>query len=282
MECLICGTTINRALMTVPSHFLDKSELYKIWQCCNCGHRQATGRVDPEFMGKIYGTSFFSSSQQDSFSSGSSINLNAAERAKFVAKIKEGKLLDVGCGNGAFLKAARHFFDVEGVEFSDEAAQQVRQAEINVYSGDFTKLDLPTEKFDVVTMWDVLASIKYPQSAMERAHAILKAHGIVFMTIPMSDSFMARLFGQYWPMLIPPVNLHYFSDQSVKALCERYGFEVLSISYEGKFVAFNFILQKMCRSLRLPKFCEPLVSKLPKWAVKVNTRDIATVILRRI
>ena len=64
MECLICGTTINRALMTVPSHLLDKLDI-QIWQCCNCGHRQATGRVDPEFMGNF----FFSSSQQDSFSS---------------------------------------------------------------------------------------------------------------------------------------------------------------------------------------------------------------------
>src|SRR5215217_1819655 len=70
-----------------------------------------------------------------------------------------GALLDVGCGQGAFLieaKAAGWW--PTGIELTEDAVGLARQlTDLPVFAGDLADEDLfPAESFDVVTLWGVL------------------------------------------------------------------------------------------------------------------------------
>jgi ubiquinone/menaquinone biosynthesis C-methylase UbiE len=73
---------------------------------------------------------------------------------ELVARMPEGgRVLDLGCGNGAKLNRLAGRFELVGVDLSEE---QLRLADANVpdatlVHGDFAELEFPAEGFDAVT-----------------------------------------------------------------------------------------------------------------------------------
>ncbi len=101
-----------------------------------------------------------------------------------------GRILDVGCGCGFFLKEAKdRGWNMEGVEPSKES---VDYATI-LLGGNFvhagTLQDFPAlGEFDVVTLIDALGFSSTPWSDIERIRTLLKPGGLLF--IRCSNSFL--------------------------------------------------------------------------------------------
>ncbi len=279
-QCPSCVSGILQERMRVVTPYLDHRECYDIKICDQCGHGVAIGRSDLEYLSQIYADGFFASDQQAIESATSPINRNAMERAENLSRTCSGRVLDIGAGNGAFLRAARtKGFAIDGVEFSTVAASKARDAGFTVFEGDFFATDFQGASYDLITLWDVLASLHQPAEVLEKCFTLLQDDGSLVMTLPMIDSKIARLLGARWALMIPPVNLHFFTRQSIRQLIERAGFELQDIRTESKKVSLNFIAIKAVRSFRL-HFLEPIVTKLvPNWNVTLNTGDIATVTL---
>jgi SAM-dependent methyltransferase len=94
-----------------------------------------------------------------------------------------GKVLDVGCGCGFFLKEARdRGWDVAGVDPSEESiayADKLLGANIARVG---TLEDLPQkEVYDVITMIDVLCFFSEPWADIEKAKILLKPGGLLFL-----------------------------------------------------------------------------------------------------
>jgi cyclopropane fatty-acyl-phospholipid synthase-like methyltransferase len=64
-----------------------------------------------------------------------------------------GRVLDLGCGNGAKISRLAERFDVTGVDISERQLQLARAAvpEATFHEADFTELAFPGETFDAVT-----------------------------------------------------------------------------------------------------------------------------------
>ena len=280
-ECIICLNKKIKQYYHVKTPYLDRKENYIIYICDNCGHGFAVGNMDPNYLNQIYGHSFFSSGQQKITQKNTPANYNAYARAKMVSKYKTGNLLDIGTGNGAFLLAAQKFFNVEGVEFSRVAANNCRAKGLKIYQGDFLSIELSNKKYDIITLWDVLASIEDPEAALTKCHNLLKNDGMIVMTLPMIDSWVARLFKSYWPLLIPPVNVHYFTKKSAKSLIEKTGFNFLSYKFNAKKISFQFLAIKAARTLGLSILERVFRKLLPNWAISLNMFDIATIVFQK-
>ena len=82
--------------------------------------------------------------------------------------------LDVGCGDGQFLRLARERgWDVVGTEIVEAAAQAARAAELPVRLGALATATLPESSFNVVTLWNVLDFIPNPVAEIRAAQRIL-------------------------------------------------------------------------------------------------------------
>src|SRR5262249_21394788 len=95
---------------------------------------------------------------------------NARIKLKLVRQIvpSGAKLIDLGAGFGHFIKLAQEHYAATGLEISSVAVKWGRQRlGANLITG---PLDAPLsglhQKFDVVTMWDVIEHLENPLSAL--------------------------------------------------------------------------------------------------------------------
>lgn len=157
---------------------------------------------------------------------------NNAIRLRELSGMEPGRLLDIGCGKGRFLAAARTAgWETLGVEFAPASAERAQAAyDLDVLVGDF--LDIPFQgAFDAITMWHVVEHLPDPMAAVTRAASLLGSGGRLVISVPNVDSLQARLGGEHWFHLDLPRHLFHFSPRSLSALVERAGLRVARIGH---------------------------------------------------
>jgi SAM-dependent methyltransferase len=135
-----------------------------------------------------------------------------------------GRLLDVGCAFGLFLRcAADAGWTVVGVEpaktLCDEG-RKVLAGRGELICATLQGACLPLSSFDAVTLWDVLEHVRDPIQFMGACGLLLKPGGHLFVNVPDLNSLQARVFGARWPLLLPE-HLNYFSRKSLRFCGER-------------------------------------------------------------
>ncbi len=139
--------------------------------------------------------------------------------------IPPGRLLDVGCGNGAFLEAmTRRGFDATGVEISPRASDLAHARGLRVVTGDFLRVPLPEEAFDLVTMNHYLEHSPDPRASLERARESLAPGGLLVVGVPDFGSWVRRAFGADWADLELPRHLSHFSRRGLARMLASCGF----------------------------------------------------------
>ncbi len=80
-----------------------------------------------------------------------------------------GKLLDVGCGEGLFLRLAQaNGWRISGTELSSFASKLAANTlKTDIYCGELDEAKFAKNSFDVVTMWHVLEHVKSPKKLPE-------------------------------------------------------------------------------------------------------------------
>ncbi len=142
-----------------------------------------------------------------------------------------GKLLDVGCGTGDFLLAAkRRGWKVTGIEPNAEARDKAREKIGNVAYDIDQQNDMPEENFDVITLWHVLEHFYEPKLELERLEKLLDPNGRLFVAVPNFKSFDAGYYKKYWAAYDVPRHLWHFSKKGINKLAKEAGFEIEKIS----------------------------------------------------
>lgn len=148
---------------------------------------------------------------------------------RFVATHRRGgRLLDVGCATGEFLREMQaHGWEVQGVEISPQAAAIAQERHgLNIFVGPLTSFDAAAGMFDIITLWDVLEHLPSPRTHLLRIHHLLSSEGRLIFSIPNLRSFDARLFGCWWIGWDAPRHLYLFPEPALKRLLARTGFEI--------------------------------------------------------
>lgn len=193
-----------------------------------------------------------------------------------------GRVLDVGCATGGFLRMLGPDWDRRGIELSRELLEsRPPEAGLRVWNGDFLAYPESEGPFDAVTMWDVLDHVPDPAAALRKARALLRPGGTLALNLGDRDSLFARLLGRRWHLYIPPTHLTFFTRGSLAALLERAGFRVEEVEYEGKWVPLSLAFFRLSYILTHPFFrrLSDRMSQRPLGRLKVyvNLRDVMTV-----
>jgi SAM-dependent methyltransferase len=133
---------------------------------------------------------------------------------------RPGFLLDIGCGDGSFLLAARERgWQVMGTEFNPQLA---RHHGISVVT-DLNAIH-NSAVFNCITLWHSLEHLSDPLAAMKRIRSLLAPDGVLLIAVPNSAGLQASLFGRRWFHLDVPRHLYHFSQPSLTALLQSTGF----------------------------------------------------------
>lgn len=137
-----------------------------------------------------------------------------------------GRVLDVGCGNGTFLKFARLAgWETEGIDPDPTAIETARRAGLKVHVGTLSLLDKESERYDWITASHVIEHVYAPRDLILSCHRLLKPGGILWIETPNIDSCGHSTFGEYWRGLEPPRHLQLFNNESLRKLLADCGFK---------------------------------------------------------
>ena len=146
----------------------------------------------------------------------------------------KGRLLDVGCGNGAFLLRAREAgWLVEGIEPDPRAAAAAAAAGLSVHSttiGGYA----PSVLFDRITLSHVFEHVHDPASTLQSCFSWLEAGGQLWMSLPNTRSIGSHIFGRSWFALDPPRHLFLPTPESVIRMMHDAGFTEVRLLRRGR------------------------------------------------
>lgn len=146
-----------------------------------------------------------------------------------------GRLLDVGCASGEFMKAAAAAgWRCSGVEVSEHLAGAARTAGFEVHSGTLESFR-GEGGFDAVIMYELLSLVDDPSAVLAAALPLLRPGGRVFIReYNASFNLRARAFSRSYPLrllgLRPGIVHNWnYTPAAMKALLERAGFESVEL-----------------------------------------------------
>src|SRR5438034_71646 len=161
--CALCGSARSCELFQTKDRLAVTSRLFTIVKCLDCG----VGRTLPEMskaeLADYYPSDYWGVEPTDAW-----IRRSQAEKTGFVKRcgLNGGRILDVGCGAGFFLRALdEQVWQRFGVEISNEAASQAREkhGDNRIIAGELTEARFPDNKFDLVTFWSALEHTDNPR-----------------------------------------------------------------------------------------------------------------------
>src|ERR1700682_2474080 len=143
---------------------------------------------------------------------------------------RNGELLDIGCGTGNFLAAARDAgYGVTGIELDRNAArfakerlglQRVLPLTISEFAEQHAK-----ERFDVVTFFEVLEHQGAPVQFLQKVKACLRPRGYIALSVPNRERWLTG------PDVLdyPPNHFLRWNAGALRSLLSAHGFETLSV-----------------------------------------------------
>ncbi|MFA5089685.1 MAG: class I SAM-dependent methyltransferase [Candidatus Omnitrophota bacterium] len=156
---------------------------------------------------------------------------------------KGGRLLDVGCGDGEFLKNLKQRFTARacGVDISETALKiaQSSNYDSGFISGEITDLPFKDNTFDFITIVEVAEHIIDTYSLFKELFRVLRPHGRLLVTT--SDfNFLKKIIiaGLFFDKYFYPTGPHirFFTHKTLKNLMERCGLKEISYSWNGSYL----------------------------------------------
>jgi SAM-dependent methyltransferase len=221
-RCLLCGSTCAHRF-TVRGH--------RVYRCAGCDLEFVHPTPSPEAIAAVYAEGYFEGgAYPDYFDSERRTSIDKA-RIRFdqFARlgVTSGRLLDLGCAAGYFAdEGLARGFDAFGVEPS---AQPRSRAPERARERVVATLDDPAlpERFDVVTMWDVLEHLPDPDAAMRDITRRLSPDGWLGIVVPCIGNVNTRLAPLSWDQYKPPEHLWFWSLRALTSFLNARGFDVV-------------------------------------------------------
>jgi 2-polyprenyl-3-methyl-5-hydroxy-6-metoxy-1,4-benzoquinol methylase len=181
---------------------------------------------------------------------------------------KGGRLLDVGFGNGAFLKLAGEMgWNAEGIGFDPKAVEVARSQGLNVRCVSVAELLERNEEYDVITVSHVIEHVQEPGVLLKNLYRLLKPGGFLWLETPNLESAGADRFGPDWMALDPPRHLVLFNPRSLRMCLQNAGFQEIVQRWNGMvslsiYTVSSAMAKGRCAQDAVPQLFPPLPAVL--------------------
>ena len=237
--CPLCGARRWSPLLeALDVHDAQRGPRFQVVQCDDCGLSFTNPRPSPASIGRFYRPDYEPHVQ---------CGLTPAQRRRAAWRRRmpefwrarhparrglpwhgKGRLLDFGCGGGAFLEMMHlQGWRVVGLDVSEEVVGRIRrELDLPAWAGSLPHPELPPGQFDVVTMWQSLEHVHQPLELLKHARDLLAPGGRLVVAVPNVESGPFRWFGAAWFCLELPRHLTHFSPKTLRRMVKAAGFRV--------------------------------------------------------
>nr|WP_169308113.1 class I SAM-dependent methyltransferase [Oscillochloris trichoides] len=282
IKCPLCDSDKSITRYTIPDSLLGIPGLFVLVECAECGLLYQNPRPTRESIGYYYPPEY------NIYISPPWSNPNLLQKILHLYGIKKrwnfvlrhapkriGKrrILDIGCATGVFLAAGDDSWQKIGVELSPQAAEQARYLfGLHVYTGMLEQAPLVGQKFDVITLWDVLEHLHDPLASLAYIRELLSPDGVCIIRVPNLSSWEAQFCGRYWGGLEQPRHLFIPDDRTIEQMLSRAGFSIIESASLGG--TYHVFMQSWKFWLRQHQYTG--------WKFKIALRLLDNIIVRAI
>lgn len=256
--CVNCEKKDFKKIFNGKDRFLKKSGNFQLVMCSNCGIFYTYPQLSTNEMKTYYPDDYIcyvpAIDIEKSFLKRIDKRQGVAKRRREIAKRYKGtgKILDIGCATGNFLGEMKRFgWDCFGIEPDKKSAEYATMTyELQIFNGYLDEIHFPDNYFDVITMWDVLEHTKDPRLIITEVFRILKNGGLLFLSLPNSNSLERFIFGPYWLGWDIPRHYTTFNNFNIIDFLSKYGFSNTTVkSFFGRHgvfvISFKFWLDEL-------------------------------------
>lgn len=272
-NCPSCSLTGIQRITNAIDHTVT-GEVFEIWECRSCSLRFTQNTPDAQSISRYYKSESYISHSNTSTGIINRLyhivrRITIQSKKRIVEKYssrKNGNLLDVGAGTGAFSAAMKASgWRVTGLE-PDENARQVASNEYGIELKNADELfHFPDSQFDAITLWHVLEHIHPIKDYLIQLKKIIRAHGCIIIAVPNYTSFDATVYSNNWAAYDVPRHLYHFSPTAMKTLLAKHGMrvtEILPMWFDSFYVSMLSEKHKTGKNNLLKGFVNGLISNL--------------------
>jgi len=227
--CPLCGIA--------PMPFAVDFQGFTLCRCSECGLEFVTPRLTfDELASKVYSDNYLPKRTEANWRSAEAVHTFSQQLANLERLVGAPKsILDIGCGNGAFLDLAREAgWQIAGVDI--KLAEDARELDCPLWEGRLQDIDFGSNTFNVVRLNHVLEHTQDPLAELRICRQLIDPGGVLFISVPNIAGLSPRLKSlqsrlhlksHRWRHYAAMHHLFFFSPATLRALVERAGFRVL-------------------------------------------------------
>ena len=241
VNCNLCGFDCYSFMYKRPDNWLWLEDFeYSVVKCSNCGLVYLNPRPTIESSYKYYPEDFYINYEQDKYLDRYPI------QTKYLPKLSNEKVLDLGCARGNFLKYLKKMYPGIQVYGVDPNADKINYENIKFYKKDLMSCNFEDSFFDIVTAWFVLEHVYNPRECFSEVNRILKPGGKFIFSVPNFRSLWGRV--GYWEDI--PRHVFFYTEKTLKKYANQNGFQYFKCSYSDEIMdgrgkgSFYFLFTK--------------------------------------
>jgi len=192
---------------------------------------------------------------------------------------RSDKVLELGCGTGAFLKLGMEVgLDIIGAEFNETALINAKKKGYNVVAADLNKLtDLYFESMNAVCSFQVLEHVNNPKDFIQMSIDLLRKQGKLIICTPNNESYIKYHTGLL--LNIPPHHMLHWSKESFIELQKLFPIKLQKVSFD--YLA-DYHIDNYIHTYDLLFKKHPIISLLTNRIVKIFTKKLLNTGLRKL
>ena len=251
IKCYLCGKKDYKHFTVAEDDLGGRPGKFMFVTCNQCGLGYQNPRLNINKISEYYDDEYIAHRKKTNWGPLTPLYRWAMQRhdkqkvkisSKYIEINQKTRALDIGCGAGTFLLMLKEKFssDVTGVDFKDLNSLPGFD-KIDFKQGLFYEQNFYKRKFDLITMWHFLEHDYEPSRTLKLAKELLTETGRIIIEVPRLDSLSFKLYKERWPGLQAPQHTLLFNKETLLAMAEKSGREVIDYLPYGAFPSYFYL-----------------------------------------
>jgi 2-polyprenyl-3-methyl-5-hydroxy-6-metoxy-1,4-benzoquinol methylase len=200
---------------------------------------------------------------------------------KSIFKNKKKKILEVGCGNGDFLKYLKSKkILTTGIEYNLNLVERCKKKGLNIF---YKNLSVSSGNyFDACYMFDVVEHLTNPIKSFQNINNSLKKNGYFIFYTPNINSLGFELLKEKQNLIYPFHHISFFSKKNIKIISKKTNFKVVSIETKGLDIIDYLFFLEFKKKLKMSQLGNEFINLAQSLIDKSGFANHSRVILRKI
>ena len=230
--CRVCQQSEECSVVVLKSSPCYISAEYRMYRCERCRSAFVAPTPSDESLARFYGLYHLADDQGGAYD-----QIEGRMQSDFPAKLnmvrqaaggQPGRVLDVGCGKGYFVKCCRDAgVDATGCDLSESGVRfATDQLKVPAYCGLLSDIKPDIGLFDTATFWATIEHVSDPIATLRDIASVLRPGGRLLLDTGIGDDWLDHMLPGCNQWYDPPQHLWVFSAAGLAKAVEAAGFTV--------------------------------------------------------